>query len=895
MDVQSKWSSGVSVAMIAASMLAQSAYAQEATRRYDIPAGDVAAALKLFAEQADANVLFDPGLVQSERTEGLRGEYSRSDALAALLLGTRLTSRHQNGTIVIAVADLPLPSGGSTQGPFDAEGDRVVVTGTLLRGLAPESSPVQFYDREDILASGVATTEQFMRTLPQNFGGGSSEFAPSGLPGDNSSTFNNTFGSGANLRGLGSGATLTLLNGRRLAPTSRIGDFVDLSMIPLSALERVDILTDGASSIYGGDAVAGVVNFVLRDDFEGAEASARYGAATSGGLQEYKSSVTLGAGWNTGNLLGTYEYAFRDNLTLAERPEIPVLTLNNGQPIADPSLFDLMPKQMRHSAILAANQEVGASLRLSATGAFSDKSVTSVTVLPSSSESLFIFDVNSELRSLSVGAEYDLSPDWTLSFDANSSQIRNEDSYLTESAGGVRSTGGRITHSDLWSADLLLSGDLFQLPAGPVRSAIGGHFRKQEFRNENVGIGADKDGAREIGALFGEVLVPLYGSANALPGVKRLEINVSARLDDYSDFGSTTNPKVGILWSPADGLSVRGTYSTSFTPPPLGRTGDLERSGGVIPFSFLGLILGGLPSPDPSLDTVDMLLASGTAANLDPETSQTYTFGLDYRGSYGSHRWSGGLGFYDIAFKGRLSQTPIPQNQPAALAPYLAWDDPGSFPEGTVIFFPTQQEVDAYIAALGRPPSFIGGASNYNNIGIINNAGLVRNLANTMTSGVDFNIDYAVETDIGELALGFNANHILTFKQQAAANTPVVDALNSLLNPVDFRVRGHVGLSTGAFTGNLFLNYVDSYKTDQTSTALPISSWTTVDLTLGYQFEESAWDFLNGSRLNFSVSNLFDEPPPATPSIRSARIAGYDPTNASPLLRLVALEFSKSF
>ena len=130
--------------------------------------------------------------------------------------------------------------------------DTILVTGTSLRGLAPETSPLQVYDHDDILGSGVTTIDQFIRALPQNFGGGSSEFTSVGLPNDANSRANNTYGASANLRGLGSRGTLVLLNGSRLAPTSEIGDFVDLSLIPVSALDRVEVLTDGASSIYGG-------------------------------------------------------------------------------------------------------------------------------------------------------------------------------------------------------------------------------------------------------------------------------------------------------------------------------------------------------------------------------------------------------------------------------------------------------------------------------------------------------------------------------------------------------------------------------------------------------------------------------------------------------------------
>lgn len=888
---------GVSAAAMAASSLMHGAYAQEATRSYDIPGGDLATALRQFAEQSDTNVLFDPDLVRAERTEGLKGDYSQVNALSVLLKGTRLVSRLQNGTVIVALdsaRSAPGPEGRGPSSPFEGQADRVIVTGTSLRGIAQDSSPVLVYNRADIEASGAATTEQFMRLLPQNFGGGSSELAPSGLPGDSNSTFNNTFGSGANLRGLGSGATLTLLNGRRLAPSSRIGDFVDLSMIPVSALERVDIMTDGASSIYGGDAVAGVVNFVLRDDFKGAETSVRYGSVTSGDMSEVRVNQTLGGSWDSGNLMATYEYAFRDNLVLSDRPEIPVPTLTGGQPIVDTGLFDLSPKRKRHSAIVSGKQELGSRLRISGDIAYSDKSVTSATIYAGPTSSLQVYRAGSELLSVGLGAEYDLAPRWALSLDLNNSQIRSDDAYQLGSASGV-STGGRETRADVRSADLLLNGEWFAAPGGDVSVAVGGHWRRETFANANIGsANPDRADERDVSALYAEVLVPLFGRSNARPGLRRLELNLSARMDDYSDFGSTTNPKVGVLWSPGDGLNLRGTYSTSFTPPPLGRTGDQGRSGTVAPFSY---ILGafGLSAPDPSLVSVDFLQAGGTAADLGPETSRTYTFGWDFERQTGPHGWSIGSSYYNIAFEGRLSATPMPQNQLAALAPIIAFNDPQALPAGTVIFFPTPQDVAAYVATFNRPVSFFAGAVNLDNVGIINNASIVRNLSSTRTSGIDLIVDYTFDTGEGVISAGLNVNHILDFTQQAAATSAVVSTLDTLQNPVDLNIRGSVGFSRGGFAGNLFLNHVDAYATDNTASATRVDSWTTADLSLRYRFDGEQASFLKGARVGLSVSNLFDEPPPATPSYGTVRLAGYDPTNASPVMRLVTFELAKTF
>lgn len=142
------------------------------------------------------------------------------------------------------------------------------------------ANPVQIFSRDDLANRGYDTVSSFLRDLPQassagtfteNGGVGGADGAPAGS-------------SGVSLRGLGSSSTLVLVNGRRVAVDSfanGFDSFVNVNSIPMSALERVEILTDRASSVYGSDAIAGVINFILRKDVEGHEISASYGDDTA--------------------------------------------------------------------------------------------------------------------------------------------------------------------------------------------------------------------------------------------------------------------------------------------------------------------------------------------------------------------------------------------------------------------------------------------------------------------------------------------------------------------------------------------------------------------------------------------------------------------------------------
>jgi iron complex outermembrane receptor protein len=175
--------------------------------------------------------------------------------------------------------------------PADVKMEKIEVVGTHIARIEGESGlPVQVITREELFEGGVQTMQELLERISanQSFGG-----------------FNEALGIGttlvgftaASLRGLGSQRTLILLNGRRLAPYALSGgQSVDLSGIPASAIERVEILKDGASAIYGTDAIGGVINFILRKDFRGAEVNANYYGTQQGGGDNGRVNVTAGSG-----------------------------------------------------------------------------------------------------------------------------------------------------------------------------------------------------------------------------------------------------------------------------------------------------------------------------------------------------------------------------------------------------------------------------------------------------------------------------------------------------------------------------------------------------------------------------------------------------------------------
>ncbi|MBY0574919.1 MAG: TonB-dependent receptor plug domain-containing protein, partial [Undibacterium sp.] len=167
---------------------------------------------------------------------------------------------------------------------------KVEITGSSIKRINAETVlPVQIISRQDIAKTGATTAEQLLSTLTANTGYTQESASISDKPGSSGL-------SGANLRGLGVSSTLVLLNGRRMAAFAFGGEGTDLNSIPLSAIDRVEVLKDGASAVYGADAVGGVINFITRKDFKDFEASVNGMRTAEGGGGDKSISLLAGFG-----------------------------------------------------------------------------------------------------------------------------------------------------------------------------------------------------------------------------------------------------------------------------------------------------------------------------------------------------------------------------------------------------------------------------------------------------------------------------------------------------------------------------------------------------------------------------------------------------------------------
>ncbi|HVK80110.1 MAG TPA: TonB-dependent receptor, partial [Verrucomicrobiae bacterium] len=270
--------------MALATLIAPAAIAQEASYTFDIPSQPLADALRAYGQTTGEQIVFRDAEIGARQSAALVGSYTSNDALTRLLDGSGLIyTRRASGVLVVQDPNSPTQLGDAGRAAPSEDGETdLVVTGTRIRG-APPSVPVITVSNEDMRNAGQNDLGEVIRSIPQNFGGGQNPGV-----GNSQGAFGNVNVQGAsslNLRGMGPDATLTLLNGSRLAYNG-LNAAVDISAIPSAAVSRVEILPDGASALYGSDAVAGVANIVLRRDFEGAQVSARFGAATDGGGEQ---------------------------------------------------------------------------------------------------------------------------------------------------------------------------------------------------------------------------------------------------------------------------------------------------------------------------------------------------------------------------------------------------------------------------------------------------------------------------------------------------------------------------------------------------------------------------------------------------------------------------------
>ncbi|UHH09147.1 TonB-dependent receptor [Luteimonas fraxinea] len=742
------------------------------------------------------------------------------------------------------------------QGSDATELDAVTVTGTRIRG-GNTPSPVITLGSERIREEGFSDLGEVIRSVPQNFSGGQNPGVLSGnISGAGNANQNMTGGSGLNLRGLGADATLTLLNGRRMA----YGGFtqsVDISAIPVEAVERIEIVADGASAIYGSDAVGGVGNVVLKRDYDGVGIGARLGAATQGGLSTREYTVTTGATWSGGGMIATYKDASVD----------PIYSDRRGytEQLVDPST--LYPGSDLRSGLLSAHQSLGDAVELR------------VDALRTERDQLHHYNwagrhsvvtPHTMTTLVAPSAEVWLPNDWSLSVSGafgrgTHDQVRRETITTT----GVTSISDVCYCNESRSHEIGAEGPLFALPAGDARVATGLGQRRNTFRSTNHVTGINTvDGSESARFAYAEIDVPLVAPAQGRAGIERLSVTAAARAEDYSSFGQVTTPKLGLIYGPSPDMTLKASWGRSFKAPTL-----FERYASADAWLYHPSSFGGTGY---AADAA-VLAVTGGNRDLDPERATTRSVSLAWHPS-ALPGLEAELTWFQVAYTSRVIQpiaNPTQALSSALYAPFVDLSPPLTAQQALL------DRADTFRSATGMPydPDKIAALVYLQYV----------NVARQDIRGVDVSGTYRTDLALGSLTLRGSASW-LDSSQQTIPGQAAYDLSGTLFSPAKLNARLGGVWKRGGFSGSTFFNH-SSGVTNRLD-AVKSASFTTMDLSLRYATDRQG-GVLAGSEVALAVDNVLNRDPPQYQVTAPLYVAPYDSSNYSPIGRFVSLSVAK--
>ncbi|MEO7057306.1 MAG: TonB-dependent receptor [Caldimonas sp.] len=890
-------------------------------------------------------------------------------------------------SLSLACGGVLLSAGGAasaqTAAPPGQQLERVEITGSAIKRIDAETSvPVTVLKVDDLKKEGVTTVQQVLeRVSAAQQSIGTSQSVGLGTGG---AAF-------ANLRALGQNKTLVLLNGRRIANNAIDSSAPDLNMIPFAALERVEVLRDGASALYGSDAVGGVINFITKRDFRGIIMSGGFDVPEAKGGRAYNGNLVFGTGdldKDRVNFFGVIDYQKQDRIRASERPyndrsiktspttfpgqynqggnvENPLFP-GCGSPdgIANPSAnpgdrtcgylyarqVDLIPNTERLSALLHAtvkiNETMQGNLEYFVTKSRNDTLIAGVpygalrinpgtrfypgagiTPLPTA----FVLDPTlpvklrwrdqvsggraeqtdntqqrfvASLEGAAAGWDYKLGgtinsniitdkltggyTDGTRITPAIRDGVINPFSATQDAAGlaaisGAAARGTLFTgRGQVYAVDAQASRELGDwLGAGrPAAVAVGAEFRHENFRfvgnppfdtlviaSTGFDPATDSNGQRNVSAVYTELNVPV---------MKQLEITASLRYDRYSDFGNTTNPKVGFRYQPVQQVLVRGSYSTGFRAPSLfdlnapntftntaNNHNDPVRcpNGNAIPGA----------SPADNCDVQFLTLNGGNKA-LKPEKSKNFTLGIVFEPTADANL---SIDFWRIKLRqqiGSLTDDTI-FNDPARYAGLFHRAPDGSLSsDGSLCpqFPPAPGDNCGYV------------------LDTFNNLGEIR------TSGIDLAGAYRLRTGAGNFNLGFNSTYVYKYEYQNEAGGEFFNNVGSYQGnavvsggtPIfRWQTAANVNWNYGAWGAGIVGHFKSGY-TDQ-DPSNHVSSYTTFDMN-------GTWTPTKSLTLTLGVRNVFDRAAPFSNQAATFQV-GYDPRFSDPTGRAYYARGSYSF
>lgn len=848
----------LSAALLAAAatfiFLPKGAWAQaDETYQFDLPAQDLGDALRAVAAQAGLQLYARADDVNTVSVPRLDAKLTARQAIGRLLAGTGLNARFENSAVIVRGRS-------DARTPSLSNSSDIVVTGSHIRG-ASTAAPVTILSRAEIENAGQNDLGEVVRSLPENFGGGQNPTVGSGAGLINT---NVNSASNINLFGLGPDATLTLLNGHRLPNDSAFGG-VDISAIPVDAIDRIEVVTDGASATYGSDAVAGVANVILRRDFNGVATSTRMGAATDGGDVEEQASVVAGTTWHSGGAMLTYDFAHNSSIRARQRVYAKSLPQENS----------LFPVEHRHALVAALHQQLANRIEFKFDGTFSDRQSAIIGGFLAGG-ALTRYNFAPEVKSYSLTPELAVKVGRGWMAKASLSYGRDNTHYDTlitpPGAIGSRTTGCYCNRS--FSTEVTLDGPVFALPGGQARVALGGGYRAngmryQQFQDASPSGAFDVE--RKSHFFYAEAVLPLLGANQNIPLVRKFTLSAAARFEDYPGLARLTTPKIGIIYEPARDLTIRASWGRSFKAPTL-----YQQYISYETYLFPAVTLGAGP-----LGTV--LYTSGGNPELKPERARNWSVGVNLHPHWIPSLHLGAR-YFNIRYIDRVTQ-------PIAGSIASAFSDPGF--STLVNLYPSESQLTKLIAGS------IYGLENYSGdpyipsevVALVDNRN--RNVASQEIEGFNLNLGYTARlSQTQKLTISGSATHLKS-DQRLTDQLPATRLAGSIFNPPDWRGRIGASWTSDGITLSGFANYAGALKDRRFLPVSTVHAMTTFDVVgrfaLG-RHERRPADF----DITITVDNIFNAKPDIIRTTGSSDTP-YDSTNFSPVGRFIGLRVARKW
>ncbi len=846
----------VTTAMMAVTSQVAPASAQAlASYPLDIPAQDMESALKALAGATREQIVFRGDVVRGKRSKPLRGTFSAATAIATLIRGSGLSaSRSPRGVFIVVAAAQEVETDPGDATPLEAD---IVVIGTRISG-APVASPVLIVSQRQMREAGQRDLGQVIRSIPNNYTGGQNP--GSRYQAGPASNTNASGSSSLNLRGLGPDATLTLLNGRRLAYDGA-AQAVDVSAIPLDAVAELQVMPDGASALYGSDAVGGVANIILKRDFDGLTTSLRYGTATEGGafLQDY--SAVGGTKWGKGGALIALQYDRQNAVRSDQRAYTQYVVRPNT----------LLDAHKHFSGLVTAHHELTDTLSVAVDALYSWRYSNGAEY--STLDSIATTRFTNESYAISPAVTWQMSGDWraSLSGSYGVNNTQRFDDYI-DRATSENFGGSGLYENFAYGGEANLEGRLFSMPGGDVRLALGGGYRFNHTRLSSVERTNIQGGGRGNYYGFGELSVPLVSATNAKPLLYQLSLSGAFRHEQYDRFGGVTTPKLGLVYAPSPDFDLKFSWGRSFKAP---RLLDEYQNFGTVLFRASNYGAG-----YPAGSTV--IMTTGGNLHLKPERARTWSATLDLH-----PRFVPGLQLsttlFDIDYTDRVV-APISGVMRNALGNQAVRD--------FITYAPSPAE-QASIIALDRTGLSNSSGAPYDPtkvVAILRNQ--LANAASQRIRGVDLVGSYRIPVTAGDVTISGQASWIKS-EQRNTASSPSFTLAGTTFNPPRFRARAGATTHLSPVSIALFTNYTGRVADLSTGSVLRGKDMTTVDLSLIWKAPSSRGP-LNGFEVGLYVENLVNARPPylAPPDDTAVN---YDSTNYSPLGRFVSVSLRKAW